>query len=208
MQQGILYIISGPSGAGKGTVLKEVFKRVDGLNFSVSATTRKIRAGETEGISYNYISDVEFDDMIKNNEMLEYVGKYGNRYGTPKKAVIDLLNKNKDVVLEIETVGATNVKRLMPHDTVAIFIAPPSLTALWERLDTREAEENCNKELRFETSIGEMMCAYGYDYIVVNDDLDKCIEKVVHIIEAERNRIQFNKEIIQMIIDNKYKTVN
>ncbi|MFA6866543.1 MAG: guanylate kinase [Clostridia bacterium] len=200
-RQGILFVISGPSGAGKGTVLREVFKRVEGLNFSVSATTRKIRAGEADGVNYFFISDDKFDKMIKNGEMLEFVGKYGNRYGTPKDAVKKLLDEHSDVVLEIETVGATNVKRLMPNDTVAIFIAPPSLTELWERLDHREAEENCDKELRFRTSIGEMMCAYGYDYLVVNDDLNECVDKVVHIIEAERNRIQFNKEIIQNIID-------
>lgn len=200
-RKGILYVISGPSGAGKGTVLKEVFKRIDGLNFSVSATTRHPREGEIDGVNYHFITDKDFDELIKNNQMLEYVSKYGNRYGTIKKDVEKMIRDNNDVILEIETIGAENVKKLLP-DAVNIFIAPPSIAELWQRLNKRQAEINCNKELRFNTSINEMMRAYDYDYIVINDELNSCVDKVTKIIESERCKVKYNKHIIKEIIEN------
>jgi len=202
-RKGILYVISGPSGAGKGTVLNEVFKRVSGLFFSVSATTRAPRINEVNGVNYHFVTDTEFNNLIEKNEMLEYVSKYGNRYGTIRKEVEKMINEYKDVILEIETTGASNVKKLLPDMAVNIFIAPPSLPELWSRLEGRQAEPNCNKELRFNTSVHEMNCAYDYDYIVVNDDLMTCVDKVVGIIESERCKVKYNKQIIQEIIDKK-----
>ena len=123
MERGILFVFSGPSGTGKGTVLEEVFKTVKNLHYSVSATTRAPRNGEVHGVNYYFIDDAEFDRMIASGEMLEYVEKFTNRYGTPKKAVEKLLSEGNDVILEIETIGAENVRRQMP-ECVSIFIAP------------------------------------------------------------------------------------
>lgn len=201
MERGILFVISGPSGTGKGTVLAEVFKKVKNLHFSVSATTREPRDGEVHGVNYFYVSKEEFGKMIDNNEMLEHIEKFGNCYGTPKLAVESMLRSGKDVVLEIETIGADNVRRLMP-ECISIFIAPPSLKELWARLKGRNTETENNEKLRFETSKEELLCAYDYDYIVVNDVLGVCADKVLNIIEAERAKVERNKSLIEKILLN------
>lgn len=202
-RKGILYVISGPSGAGKGTVMNEVFKKVKDLYFSVSATTRAPRINEIDGESYHFITDEQFENLIKEDGMLEYVSKYGNRYGTIKEDVKKMIDECKDVVLEIETTGASNVKKMLRKSVVSIFIAPPSLEELRTRLEKRTPEANCNKELRFNTSIHEMMCAYYYDYIVVNNKIEDCVEKVVSIIESERCKVKHNRFLIKEILDKK-----
>lgn len=202
-RKGILYVISGPSGAGKGTVLNEVFKRVKDLYFSVSATNRAPRVNEIDGVNYHFITDEQFDKLIAEDGMLEYVSKYGNRYGTIKSEVKKMIDEYKDVVLEIETTGASNVKKMLKKSVVSIFIAPPSMAELRARLEGRTPEANCNKELRFNTSVHEMMCAYYYDYIVVNDKLEDCVEKVVNIIEGERCKVKHNRFLIKEILDKK-----
>ncbi len=200
-RKGILFVISGPSGTGKGTVLKEVFKNIENLHYSVSATTREPRNGEKEGINYYFISKEKFDYMVNNGEMLEYVTKFTNWYGTPKQAVEDKLNEGKDVILEIETIGANNVQKTM-KECISIFIAPPSLKELWERLDGRNTEVESKKMIRFETSREELLSAYNYDYVVINDIVTECAKKVVNIIEAERCKVIRNKEVIEKILLN------
>lgn len=201
MERGILFVFSGPSGTGKGTVLKEVFKTVENLHYSVSATTRAPRNGEVHGVNYYFIDDAEFDRMIASGEMLEYVEKFTNRYGTPKKAVEEMLAKGEDVILEIETIGAENVRRQMP-ECVSIFIAPPSLKELWHRLTGRNTDDENIEKLRFETSKVELMCAYNYDYIVINDTVAHCAEQVLGIIEAERCKVSRNRKVIENILYN------
>lgn len=201
MKRGILFVVSGPSGAGKGTVMGEVFKRINDLNFSVSATTRAPRSGERDGVNYRFVTNEEFDRMIEEGEMLEFIEKFTNRYGTPKFAVESLLNQGKDVLLEIETTGASNVKRLMP-ECVSIFIAPPSLSALWERLSGRMTESQKERQLRFNVSKEEIECARHYDYVVVNDEVNRCAERIIGIIEAERSKVFRNEDIINKILNN------
>ncbi len=201
MKKGILFVVSGPSGAGKGTVMGEVFKRIDDLNFSVSATTRAPRNGERDGVNYRFVTNEEFDRMIAEGEMLEFIEKFTNRYGTPKFAVESLLNQGKDVLLEIETTGASNVKRLMP-ECVSIFIAPPSLSALWDRLSGRMTESEEERQLRFNVSKEEIECARHYDYIVINDEVSLCAERIIGIIEAERSKVFRNEDIINQILNN------
>lgn len=201
MKKGILFVVSGPSGAGKGTVMGEVFKRIDDLNFSVSATTRAPRNGERDGVNYRFVTNEEFDRMIAEGEMLEFIEKFTNRYGTPKFAVESLLNQGKDVLLEIETTGAGNVKRLMP-ECVSIFIAPPSLSALWDRLSGRMTESEEERQLRFNVSKEEIECARHYDYIVINDEVNLCAERIIGIIEAERSKVFRNEDIINQILRN------
>ncbi len=198
--RGILFVVSGPSGAGKGTVMAEVFKQVEGLHFSVSATTRAPRAGEKDGVNYYYITTAEFDRMIADGEMLEYIEKFTNKYGTPKMAVEKLLDEGKDVVLEIETIGAGNVKRVLP-ESVSVFIAPPSLNELWERLTGRKTETKEEEELRFRTSYEEISCAKDYDYVVVNDDVKICADKIASIITAERSRASRNEDLIKRVLN-------
>ena len=200
MKRGILFVVSGPSGAGKGTVMGEVFKRINDLNFSVSATTRAPRSGERDGVNYRFVTNEEFDRMIAEGEMLEFIEKFTNRYGTPKFAVESLLNQGKDVLLEIETTGASNVKRLMP-ECVSIFIAPPSLSALWERLSGRMTESQKERQLRFNVSKEEIECARHYDYVVVNE-VNRCAERITGIIEAERSKVFRNEDIINKILNN------
>lgn len=200
MGRGILFVFSGPSGTGKGTVLKEVFKTVENLFYSVSATTRAPRAGERDGESYYFVDDRRFDEMIANGELLEHVGKFGNRYGTPKKYVGEMLDEGKDVILEIETTGADSVRRFAP-EAVSIFVAPPGLTELWKRLTRRDADENSCK-LRFETCRDEIKEVYKYDYVVINDDVGKCARQVADIIEAERRRVRRNGAVIEKILNN------
>lgn len=201
MSRGILFVLSGPSGTGKGTVLEEVFKEIGNLHYSVSATTRAPRNGEVEGVNYFFVSNERFDEMIADGEMLEYVEKFTNRYGTPKGAVEDMLEQGKDVVLEIETIGAANVRRVMP-ECVSIFVAPPSLNELWARLTGRATDSKKIEKLRFEVSREEIMSAYEYDYIVINDEVKKCADAVVKIIEAERCKVARNGYLIEKILNN------
>ena len=201
MKRGILFVVSGPSGVGKGTVMKEVFKLTTGLYFSVSATTRQPRVGEKNGVNYHYITEEEFDRMVLNGEMLEYIEKFTNRYGTPKHAVEKILNEGKDVILEIETIGAKNVKELMP-ECIRIFILPPSLSELKSRLSGRKTETKQQEELRFNTSFEEINCAYDFDYVVVNNEVEKCAKEIVNIIIAERCKTSRNKDIIDNILKN------
>lgn len=200
-RRGILFVVSGPSGTGKGTVMSEVFKRVQDLHFSVSATTRAPREGEKDGVNYHFITKEEFERMIRDGEMLEYIEKFTNRYGTPKRAAEKLLEEGKDVLLEIETTGATNVKRIMP-ESVSIFIAPPSLSELWKRLTGRNTETEEEERLRFRTSIEEIECARGYDYVVINDEVNVCAETIASIIVAERSKTSRNGDIIDKILNN------
>lgn len=200
-RKGILFVISGPSGTGKGTVLKEVFKNIENLHYSVSATTREPRNGEKEGINYYFISKEKFDKMVSDGEMLEHVTKFTNWYGTPKKAVEEKLNNGQDVILEIETIGANNVQKTM-KECISIFIAPPSLKELWQRLDGRNTEVESNKKVRFETSREELLSAYNFDYVVINDVVSDCARKVVNIIEAERLKVTRNKDAIEKILLN------
>lgn len=199
-RRGILFVISGPSGTGKGTVLKEVFKTIKNLHYSVSATTRAARNGEIDGVNYFFISQEKFDDMVKNNEMLEYVSKFTNNYGTPKNTVEEMLDMGKDVILEIETIGSTKVQNCM--ECVSIFIAPPSLKELWERLDRRNTEVESKKRIRFETSREELLSAYNYQYLVINDVVEKCAKKVACIIQSERLKVCRDKEVIENILKN------
>ncbi|MBR1746768.1 MAG: guanylate kinase [Clostridia bacterium] len=201
MKRGILFVVSGPSGTGKGTVLKEVFASVTNLHYSVSATTRAPRAGEVDGVNYFFVTNEQFDRMIADGEMLEYVEKFTNRYGTPRQYVERLLAEGKDVVLEIETIGAENVRRSMP-ECVSVFIAPPSLKELWNRLKGRSTDRSDIEKLRFETSREELASAYGYDYVVINDEVKRCADAIAAIIRAERSKVGRNKDVIKSILEN------
>lgn len=197
-EQGILFVISGPSGVGKGTALKRVCEIVGNISVNVSVTTRKPRKGEINGIHYTFISATEFKNLIKEDGMYEYVDALDCGYGTPKKAVDDKLNSGEDVILEIETIGAEKISSM--RETVNIFIAPPSMTELKRRLVERQTETEEQIEKRLAKCMTELPCMYRYDYVVVNDDLDKCVKDLSAIIISERLKVSRNIKKIDEII--------
>ena len=188
--KGLLIVISGPSGVGKGTIRSALFE-MEGhdLIYSVSLTTRKPRAEEVNGREYWFISKEEFEQRIKDNKMLEYAEFVGNYYGTPLDTVEEQLKSGKEVVLEIEVNGAMQVREKM-SDAVFIFIAPPSYEALEKRLKSRGTEDSEHIKERIEKAKKELDLAYQYDYIVVNDEVKNAADKIMTIIRAEHAKTE------------------
>ena len=199
MKKGTLFVVSGPSGCGKGTVLKEVLQNPN-LYFSVSATTREIRPGEVDGVSYRFMSDAQFEAMIAEDGFLEHAGYFGHYYGSPRKPVEEHLAMGQDVILEIEVVGAMKVRETRP-DAVFLFILPPSLTELERRLRKRGTEEEDVIQKRVAQAAREIGCAKDYDYVVVNGELSKAVEEVNAILCAESRRAQKNLEEINEVLE-------
>lgn len=189
MKNGILFVISGPSGTGKGTICEELLKTED-IFLSVSATTRGIRKGEIDGVTYNYMYREEFEALIESGEMLEYAMYNGNYYGTPKRNVEKMLAEGRNVLLEIEPQGALSVKGQFP-EAVLIFIIPPSMKELRRRLEERGREDEEQIRERMRAAAWEFEQAPKYSYIVVNDDLQRCAEEVSGIIRdtSEKRRL-------------------
>mgnify|MGYP003289962949 CR=1 FL=1 len=182
-KQGTLVVVSGFAGTGKGTVMKELLKRYDSYALSISATTRNPRPGEVDGREYFFKTTEEFEQMIGENEFVEYACYVGNYYGTPKKYVQEQLEAGKDVILEIEIQGALNIKNQFP-DTLLLFIAPPSADVLKDRLVGRGTETQDVIGERLARAVEESMGIENYDYLVVNDDLDECVENVHQVIQS------------------------
>lgn len=186
--KGKLFLISGPSGVGKGTICKRLLAEEKNIFFSVSATTRAPRNEDVEGKTYFFKSREEFENLIRNNEFLEWAEYSGNYYGTPKSAVLENLEKGYDVILEIDVKGALDVKKIF-EGGVYIFIAPPSEDALFERLKNRKTETDEQIKKRLKAAKTELSLKNEYDYIVINDELEKAIDDVKEIILKERNKL-------------------
>jgi guanylate kinase len=197
MGKGLLFIVSGPSGAGKGTICKELVERTT-VALSVSMTTRHPRAGEIEGKNYYFVSREKFSQEIKDDGLLEYAEVYGNFYGTPKRPVWDMLENGKDVVLEIDIQGALKIKEVYPKG-VFIFILPPSMTELRKRITGRGSESQALIDIRLGEALKEVAYIDKYDYCVVNDEVEKAVDKVIAIINAEHYRVS---EDIYSLIEN------
>ncbi len=187
--KGKVFVITGPSGVGKGTVVEQVLKKVDNIYLSISATTRSKRKGEQEGVNYFYKSRDEFEKMIKSEEFLEWAEFAGDFYGTPKFQVNNYLSCGKDVLLEIEVQGAKQIREKC-QDAVLIFLAPPSFEALEERLIKRQTETIEKVKVRLKKAKQEMKEIKLFHYIVINDKLDEAIDNVISIIRAERCKIK------------------
>ena len=199
--KGTLIIISGPSGTGKDSVLREVFKICDNFKLSVSFTTRNPRIGETDGVDYFFTSENIFLDMVSNNEMLEWTKFCDNYYGTPQKNVIRDLNQGNNIILEIEANGAQQVMKKFP-DAISIFLLPPSLSVLEKRLTKRASDDELVITKRIANATSQISFAYNYDYVVVNDDLKECAKNVVDIVKIENMRTKNQKNIIKGVMNN------
>ncbi len=198
MNKGIPIVISAPSGCGKDTILEQLFKINDNLAYSVSATTRAMREGEIDGVSYHFHTRESFKSMIKNNEVLEYTEYCGNYYGTPKKAVQDMLNEGKDVILKIEVEGAMNIKKIFP-ECVLIFILPPSFAELDRRLRKRGTETEETIAARIAQAKNELEFADKFDYLIVNGELEKAVTDVNTVILSEKMAAKRNSQLLEQI---------
>lgn len=195
-KEGILIVVSGFSGAGKGTIMKGLLERYDNYALSISATTRDPRPGEEEGKAYFFKTTEEFEKMIAKDELIEYARYVGNYYGTPKAYVEEQLRAGKDVILEIEIQGALKVKEKFPN-TLLLFVTPPSAEELRKRLEGRGTETQEVIDGRMKRAIEESEYMDQYDYLVINDDLDVCVEEMHHLIQGEHERCFRNQTFIE-----------
>ena len=185
--RGLLIVVSGPSGAGKGTVMRYVFEKCPNMRYSVSVTTRAPREGEVDGREYFFRTTDQFIDMLHHDEFLEHQRVYDNYYGTPRKCVEELLDKGFDVLLEIDVKGALVVKKKMP-ETVTVFLCPPDKATLESRLRGRSTETEEQLKVRLDAAVEELKNAAEYDYVVVNNDALVGAEEIESVIRAEKCR--------------------
>ena len=198
MRKGLLILISGPSGTGKGTVCDLLRQKHPEISYSISATTRQPRPGEQDGVNYYFYSRERFQEMIDQGQLLEWADVYGNYYGTPKQKVLDRLNAGEDILLEIDTQGALNVMKVMPEG-LFIFLLPPSLEELAARLKGRGTETEESLHRRLGAAVDEIKLAAKYRYVVVNDKVEDAQEAIANIIAAEHHRSDLNESLLEKL---------
>ena len=197
-KKGLLLVVSGPSGTGKGTICKDIVAKHEDINLSISATTRNPRVGEVEGKSYFFKTKEEFEAIVDRGEFLEHAMIYDNYYGTPKKAIFDELDMGRDVILEIEMQGAMQIKEVYPQ-AVFIFVLPPSLQELRNRIVGRGTETEEQIEKRFNSAYDEIKLLGDYDYFIFNNIVEKSAEEILNILEVEKNKVsRYKKDILDM----------
>lgn len=201
MDKGMLIVLSGPSGTGKDSILKEMLKNRDDIKVSVSCTTRKPRTGEIHGKDYFFVDKQEFMEMVNQGQMLEWAAFCDNFYGTPKQEIDALLQSGTNVILEIEVQGAKQIIEKC-RDAVSIFVLPPSIDVLKERLKNRGLDSPEVMEKRVEASEREISLAYDYEYVVVNDDLEKCAQDILKIVDSEKMKTKYRNDIIKGVMCN------
>ncbi len=197
-RKGILVVVSGFSGAGKGTLMKELLHRYDNYALSVSATTRNPREGEEHGREYFFLTDGEFEKLIEEDQLIEYARYVNHYYGTPKEYVLEQMEAGKDVILEIEIQGALKVKEKFP-DTLLLFVTPPSAEELRRRLINRGTETTEVIEARLKRAGEEAESMDGYDYLLINDKLDDCVEDMHRLIQAQHLKTSFQKDFVNQM---------
>lgn len=185
-RRGMLFVLSSPSGAGKSTIARKLLASDPGLQMSVSATTRPPRPGEVEGVDYHFVDLARFKDMVGDGEFLEWAHVFGHRYGTPKAPVGEILSSGRDVLFDIDWQGAQQLYQQAGGDVVRVFILPPAMGELHRRLTARGTDEPEVVAARMARAASEISHWDGYDYVLVNDDVEKCFEQVQHILAAER----------------------
>ena len=202
MDKSLLIVVSGISGAGKGTLCKHLCELQKDIKLSVSVTTRKPRPGEKEGENYFFISHAEFEQMIEKEKLLEYAEVYHNYYGTPKDYVNECLKTN-DVILEIDPQGAMQIKKNEPN-AVFLFVVTPTIQQQYERLKVRDSETEEQLKTRLTAAKSELDMADQYDYVIINDDLEKTVLDMLHIIESEKCRAWRRHQFIQELKESKF----
>lgn len=199
-RKGLLLVVSGPAGVGKGTIDRVLLERNTNMRLSVSATTRAPRPGEVDGVHYFFISDDKFKEMVEKDAFLEYMHVFNlHYYGTPRSFVEEEIAMGHDVLLEIDVQGAMRVREAYPS-AVLVFIAPPSMGKLKSRLVGRGTETLEVIERRFQTAFSELEYMKNYDYIVVNDVLDVAVSHMEHIVDAEKCRSERNEELVNKLL--------
>lgn len=199
MSKGGVFIISGPSGSGKDTLLAELFKKRPDIKFSISSITREMRVGEKEGEKYNFISREKFEKMIEEDAFLEYNVYVGNYYGTPKAPVIEATQNGFDFIIEVDVNGAEQIRNKMP-EAKSIFIMPPSFEELERRLSGRGTESQEVIAKRMQSSLSEIQRATEYDYIVVNDEISTAVDDIISIISSNSLLLGRQKYIIDEVL--------
>lgn len=197
-RNGLLVVLSGPSGSGKGTLLKRVREQYTNIRFSISATTRRPREGEVDGKNYFFVTTDQFKSMIENDKLVEWVEYCGNYYGTPREYVEESTSQGFDIVLEIEVEGALNIIKRYP-DCVSVFILPPSFEELRRRIEGRGTENPDVIDRRLERAKKELEFVNHYDYVVINDNIEEAASEIVNILSAEKLKFSRNQNILESI---------
>ena len=200
MNKGGIFVVSGPSGSGKDTLLSQLFKKCPEIKFSISSVTRPMRAGEKEGEKYNFISRKEFEEMLQRDELLEHNVYVGNYYGTPKTPVLNASKNGEDIIIEVDVNGAKQIREKLPQ-AVSIFIMPTSFAELEKRLSGRGTETEEVIAERMNSALFEIERATEYDYIVVNDDIDIAVDHINAIIQSQKLRLSNQQHIINEVLE-------
>ncbi len=190
MKKGILYVLSGPSGSGKTTLAKHLVNTVHSVDFAISYTTRKKRDGEEDGVDYKFVDENTFQQMINEEKFAEWAEVHGNLYGTPIKEIDKILDKGIDILLDIDVQGSSQIKEKY-NNSVHVFLVPPDLNTLRERLSNRNTENSSDLEKRLKRAVNEISRIRDYDYIIVSDDIEKSLNKLESIIECIRSKTEF-----------------
>lgn len=196
---GILFVVSSPSGGGKGTLIQRVLKQVPSLGYSVSFTTRAPRSGEVNGREYFFVTAERFEEMVVGGEFLEWAHVHGKLYGTARKQVRSEIAAGRDLILEVDVQGAASVRALLA-DSVSIFILPPSFAVLKQRLEARGTDSQQELELRLRNAAVELQDYSAFQYVILNDDLDRAANQMTAIVHAERARLSRQEALVQRLV--------
>jgi guanylate kinase len=198
-KRGIVLVISGPSGSGKGSILSKIKEEDKKIVYSVSATTRLPRENEIDGFHYHFKTIEEFEKMIKNGEFIEWVNFCGNYYGTPLKQIKDSIDDGNDILLELEVEGAMKIKESIP-ESVLVFVMPPSYDELKSRISNRGTESKDSLKMRMESALNEIRVAKDYDYVIINDEIDEATKSLEALLLAEKSKIKRNIDFLNSIL--------